>query len=166
MPLIFSPNYMAVARGIRAPARALPQEGRDDSPEADAIRDAIDGPWEALSDTEWERITGLSEDQYSISEPVREAEKMNPQVREKLIEAVTAREHGDWDRALELLRRWSRHISPSSLSYLRGLVWLDAGDPETAALFFGHASHLEPQYGIDSESIRNASFLNLISTTR
>ena len=145
-PLIFSPNYLAVARGIRALHR-LGLEGRDDSPEAEAIRDASDGPWEALSETERRRISGLSEDLYAISEPASRAEEMNPQAQEKLVEAVTAREHGEWDRALELLRRWSKHVSPPLLSYLRGLVWLETGDPETAALFFGHASNLEPQNG-------------------
>jgi tetratricopeptide (TPR) repeat protein len=145
-PLNFSPNYMAVARGIRELHR-LAQEGQDDSPEAEAIRDASDGPWEALSETERRRISGLSEDLYAISEPANGAEEMNPQAQEKLVEAVTAREHGDWDRALELMRRWSKHVSPPLLSYLRGLVWLESGDPETAALFFGHASHLELQNG-------------------
>jgi tetratricopeptide (TPR) repeat protein len=145
-PLIFSPNYMAVARGIRA-LHALAVAGQDDSPEVDAIRDASDGPWEALSETERRRISGLSEDLFVISEPASEAEELNPQAQEKLVEAMTAREHGEWDRALELLRRWSKHVSPPLLSYLRGLVWLDAGDPESAALFFGHASNLEPQNG-------------------
>jgi hypothetical protein len=146
MPLILSPNYLAVARGIRA-LHVLALDGRDDSPEAEAIRDESDGPWEALSETERRRISGLSEDLYAVSEPAREAEEMNPQAQEKLVEAVTAREHGEWDRALELLRRWSKHVSPPLLSYLRGLVWLEVGDPETAALFFGHANHLEPQNG-------------------
>jgi tetratricopeptide (TPR) repeat protein len=145
-PLTFSPSYLAVARGIRGLHR-LAVDGQDDSPEADAIRDAIDGPWEALSETERKRVSGLSEDLYAISEPASEAEAMNPQAQAKLAEADGAREHGEWDRALELLRRWSKHVSPSVLSYLRGLVWLEGGDPEAAALFFGHATDLEPQNG-------------------
>ena len=94
MPFIFSPNYMAVARGIRELHR-LAHEGQDDSPEAEAIRDASDGPWEALSETERRRISGLSEDLYAISEPASGAEEMNPQAQEKFVEAVTAREHGE-----------------------------------------------------------------------
>jgi len=145
-PLTFSPNYLAVARGIRELHR-LALEGQDDSLEADAIRDATDGPWEALSETERRRVSGLSEDLYAISEPASEADKMNPQTQANLVEAVRAREQGEWDRALELLRRWCKHVSAPVLSYLRGLVWLECGDPETAALFFGHATALEPQNG-------------------
>jgi tetratricopeptide (TPR) repeat protein len=145
-PLTFSPNYLAVARGIRELHR-LGLECQDDSPEADAIRDATDGPWEALSETERRRVSGLSEDLYSISEPVSEVPETNPQAQAKLVEAFEASHRGEWDRALELVRRWGKHLSPAPISYLRGLIWLEAGDAEAAALFCEHAAQLEPQNG-------------------
>ena len=53
-PLVMSPNYRAFVRGIRALHR-LALSGKDESPEADTVRDAMDVPWEALSDIERKR---------------------------------------------------------------------------------------------------------------
>jgi hypothetical protein len=157
-PLTLSPNYLAVVRGIRELHR-LTLEGRDDSPEADAIRDATDGPWAALSEPERTRAGGLSEDLYSISdEPAGEPQEMNPQAQAGLVDAVTARERGEWDHALELLRRWGKHLLPELVSNLRGTIWLQAGDPETAALFFEHSGTIEAGIG-DSQDDRSSEFL-------
>jgi hypothetical protein len=54
-PLTMNPNYVAMLRGTRELHRLL-AAGKDDSPEADAIRDATDGPWEALSEAERKRV--------------------------------------------------------------------------------------------------------------
>ena len=95
-----------------------------------------------------EAVSGLSEDLYSISEPADEpARELNPQAQAKVTDAFIARESGQWDRALELLRRWGKYVPPAMLSYLRGSIWLEAGDPATASLFYGHAADLEPQNG-------------------
>ena len=143
-PLVLSPNYLAVARGIRELHR-LAHEGRDDSPEADAIRDATDGPWAALSDVERSRASGLSEDLFDISEPPEGEPEANPQAQAQFNDALQARDRGEWDRALELLRRWSKHLPPAKVSYLRGLIWEEAGDPETAILFYEHVASLDPE---------------------
>jgi tetratricopeptide (TPR) repeat protein len=146
-PLTMNPNYLAMVRGTRELHQLL-AVGKDDSPEADAIRDATDGPWEALSEVERNRVRNLSEDLYSLVEPPPPAQPMNPQAQAKLNEAFEAKQRGEWDRALDLLRRWQAHIDPALASYLRGSIWLAAGDPGTAALFFEHASKLNP----DSEN--------------
>lgn len=52
-------DFLAVERGIRELHR-LEADGRDESPDADAIRDALDGPWRALTDGERERLRDLS----------------------------------------------------------------------------------------------------------
>ncbi len=105
-PLAMSANYRAVVRAIRELHR-LNQAGLEDSPEADAIRDASDAAWEALSEVERKRVGGLSEDLYSLSEPpAGEGQEGNPQAQTRLNDAFEARQRGDWDRALELLRRW------------------------------------------------------------
>jgi len=141
-PLPMSPSYLAMVRGTRDLHQLL-AAGKDDSPEADAIRDATDGPWQVLSEAERNRIGGLSEDLYSLVEPPPAALPMNPQAQAKLSEAFEARHRGEWDRALNLLRRWRAYIDPALLGYLRGSIWLEAGDPATAALFLEHAFALE-----------------------
>jgi hypothetical protein len=57
-------NYRAYLDGIRA-LHQLAIEGRDESPDADAIRDATDAPWVALSEPERERLRRFSENLHS-----------------------------------------------------------------------------------------------------
>jgi hypothetical protein len=142
-PLIMSTPFRDYVRGVRE-LHQLSVAGNEDSPEADAIRDATDLPWEALSEVERERVGNLSEDLYSLVEPPPAAQPMNSQAQAKLLEAIDARQRGEWDKALDLLRRWRTHFDPALVSYLRGSIWLDAGDPETASLFYQHAFKLEP----------------------
>lgn len=154
-PLTINPNYLAMVRGTRE-LHQLHAAGKDDSPEADAIRDATDGPWEALSEVERNRLRNLSEDLYSLVEPAPAAQPMNPQAQAKLNEAFEANQRGEWDRALDLLRLWRAHLDPAMVSYLRGSIWLEAGDPATAALFFEHASKLNPGCEHDQYLLLNA----------
>jgi hypothetical protein len=60
------------------------------------------------------------------------------------LEAIEARESGEWDKALELLRRWGESLEPAVLSFVRGTVWQEAGDSDTASLFYQYASELHP----------------------
>jgi tetratricopeptide (TPR) repeat protein len=146
-PLTMSANFLATLRGLRE-LHELTKAGLLDSPAADAVRDATDAPWEALTEVEKKRIAGLSEDLYSITDPARTVIKeSNPQAQARLVDIVQARQGGEWDRALELLRRWGDYLDPSLLSYLRGWTWLEAGDPATAAIFFEHAVQLQPDDG-------------------
>jgi tetratricopeptide (TPR) repeat protein len=145
--LTMSAGFLATVRGLRE-LHQLTAAGRLDSPEADAVRDATDAPWEALTETEKKRVGGLSEDLYSITEPARTAVKeLNPQAQARLVDIYQARQRGEWDRVFELLRRWKAYLDPSLLSYLRGSTWLEAGDPATAAIFYEHASELQPDNG-------------------
>ena len=139
-----SQNYRQVLRGYLR-LHQLTVEGRDESPDADAVRDSLDLPWRALTDTERGGIQGLSADLYDISELIAGGPReMNPQAQKNLAEAFEAKHRGEWERALELLRRWSKYIAPALLSYLRGGIWLVAGFPEVGAVFFEHAASLEP----------------------
>jgi hypothetical protein len=61
-----NPNYDACLRGIRA-LYQLAIEGRDESPEADTIRDATDAPWVALSESEREQLREFSDDLYRVT---------------------------------------------------------------------------------------------------
>jgi tetratricopeptide (TPR) repeat protein len=146
-PLTMSANYLVTVRGLRELHR-LTVTGRQDSPEADAVRDATDLPWQALTEVEKKRLSGLSEDLYSITDPRQAAPReLNPQVQSRLVEVYQARQRGEWDRVLELLRRWATYIEPSVLGYLRGTTWRDAGDPQTAAIFLEQAASLQPDNG-------------------
>ena len=137
-PLTISPSYAAMVRGTRELHQFL-AAGRDDSPEADALRDATDGPWTVpLSEVERNRIRHLSEDLYSLIEPPPTAQPLDTQAQAKLTEIFVARQRGEWDRALDLLRRWRAHFDPAWSAICEGSIWLEVGDPETAVLFFGH----------------------------
>ena len=46
------------------------------------------------------------------------AEGMDPQAAARLNDAIEARQAGEWDRALELLRRWRALVAPALVSYL------------------------------------------------
>ena len=142
-PFSTSPSYLQYVRALRD-LHALTMAGRDDSPEADAIRDGMDQPWYDLSEIEQRRIKGLSEDLYSISDPPQEPLPSNPQVQGKLIEATEAWQAGRWDQALELLRRWSRYIDPA-LFRLRGSLWQESRRRVTASCSTS-MRHLAPNH--------------------
>ena len=140
-----SPSFKLVAKGL-VELHQLIKDGKDDSPEAESVRDALDAPLEALTRTEKERAQWLSEDLYSVSEPpgVATQKEMNSQAQQQLNEAIEAQQSQEWDRALALLRQWKDYISPVLLSYIRGTTWLKAGYPDIAAIFYRHASESDP----------------------
>lgn len=145
-PFPKSPSYNTTMSGLLRMHQFSLLAGQEESEAADLVRESMCEPWEGLSKAEKERFTGLSKDLYAIGEGSdQSSEPMNPQAQAKIVEAYEAREAGDWDRALELLRRWGKHMPPALVSYLRGTIWRSAGEPATAAVFFGHASHLEPE---------------------
>jgi tetratricopeptide (TPR) repeat protein len=142
-PFSTSLPYLESIRGLLR-LHALSESDRDDSTEAEAIRDGLERPWMDLSETEKKRITGLSEDLYSLNESSGQLIPMNPEAQQRVLEAIGARLTGDWDAALELLRRSGKFLDPAELSVQRGFVWREAGDNETAAVFFRHPARLKP----------------------
>jgi len=139
------PNYRAVVRGFLQ-LHKLDLAGKNTSPEADIVRESMDAPWLALSEAERERLTGLSEDLYSVSgtPPVVTPKKVDAEVQRQLVAAAEASEHGEWDRSLAGLRALREYVAPDVLSFLRGRTWEDAGDSEVAVVFFEHAAGLAP----------------------
>jgi len=89
-----SPNFKIVAKGLVA-LHELAKAGKDESAVADSVRDALDAPLKALNQTEKERAQWLSEDLYSVSEPLvdRVLKKMTPQAQQQLNEAIEARQN-------------------------------------------------------------------------
>src|SRR4051794_22957693 len=108
-PFSTSPNHLQYVRGLHR-LHELTVKNQDDSPEADLVRDTLDQPWFELSEVERKRVDGLSEDLYSVSDLPEQSLPINPQFQRKLIEAWEARDAGEWDKALELYRRWKRHF--------------------------------------------------------
>ena len=81
-----SPNFRQVLRGYLR-LHQLMIEGRDELPDADAVRDSLDLPWRVLTEAERERIQGLSADLFDISEPIASGPRdMNPQAQKNLAE--------------------------------------------------------------------------------
>src|SRR5208283_1166085 len=115
-----SPSFKLVAKGLVALHRLI-KDGKDDSLEAESLRDALDAPLKVLNRTEKERAQWLSEDLYSVSEPpaATTQKEMNPQAQQQLNEAFEARQSREWDQALALLRRWRECISPALLRHER-----------------------------------------------
>ncbi len=145
LPSFGSSSFKLMAKGL-VELHRLGQIGRDDTPEAESVRDALDAPWRVLNRTDKERAGWLSADLYSVSEPPAASalKEMPPQAQQQLIEASEAIQSQDWDRALELLRKWQEHIAPALLSYMRGTIWRNAGYPEVAAYFCEHAWETDP----------------------
>ncbi|MBI2808349.1 MAG: hypothetical protein HYX68_25455 [Planctomycetes bacterium] len=150
-PFSENANYRSEIRAILRLHR-LWLAGKGESAEADALRDATDGHWELLSEFERKRIRGLSEDLNSLESqlPDQAATEISAQACRKLPESYAARQLGEWDRALEILRMCENAAPLALISYLRGSIWLEAGDPEVASVFIEHATRLEP----DSSSYR------------
>jgi len=111
-PFSTRPAYVQSIRGLLR-LHLLTETSQDESPEAQDVRDSLERPWYDLSGIEKQRIAGLSEDLYSISEPSGQPLPTNPRAQRKLLEAIDARQSGDWDRALELLRRWGEYLDPA-----------------------------------------------------
>ncbi|MDZ4685663.1 MAG: hypothetical protein SH850_11410 [Planctomycetaceae bacterium] len=145
-PTFGSSSFKLVAKGLVELHRLIKEE-KDDSSEADSVRDALDAPLKVLSRIEKERAQWLSDDLYSVSEPSATATQkdMNSQAQQQLHEAFEARQSREWDRALTLVRRWKEYISPALLSYIRGAIWLEAGYSEVASVFYEHAAESDPE---------------------
>ena len=140
-----SEAFRIVVQGVLE-LHGLEMAGRDESTDAERVRDSLDAPLAAVSNAEKERARWLSEDLYSISEPIPESapRAANPQVQQSLAEAIGARHKGQWDEALTLLRGMKDTVPPGLLSYLRGSIWRELGQPDVAACFYEHASTCEP----------------------
>jgi tetratricopeptide (TPR) repeat protein len=135
--------YERVLEGYRK-LHALTLAGRDQTDEADAVREELDEPWERLTPEERERIGGLSEDLYSLSDPLPVARRPDPQADANLDKARALYRSGRYDEALNALRPSAAVADPAEVSLLRGRIWQALGSEETAVLFITHAASLRP----------------------
>ena len=124
----------------------LQAAGDNESAEADAIRDEMDGPWAAMSPAEQELVDGLSADLYMLSgEEVREP-------GDSLDAAATLDERRSslyvarrWVDFVKLLRRGPTDLGQSSLAYLRFRAYEGVGLQSAAGRFIERAVELAPR---------------------
>jgi tetratricopeptide (TPR) repeat protein len=129
----------------------LSRVGKFESPEAEAVRDSTEEPWDELTIAERRHIVELSADLNSLEENLDQTASDIPS--QALQEAYEARQAGDWDRALERIRQADpRATSPIAL-YFRGTIWAARGLNHVATLFFDRAAALAP----DSDNYRAAA---------
>jgi tetratricopeptide (TPR) repeat protein len=138
--LTMSSPYIAYVRGLLR-LHQLDVDERSESDEAEAVRDSLEAPWSLMSTSERERIKGLSADLYGISDPATTVAPTNESQR-AILEAMEARKLGNWDESLGLIRTFENHFEPGLIAYVRGSVWMEAGDDLTASVFFKHAFDL------------------------
>ncbi len=121
------------------------RESGDESTEAEKIRDRMDEPGSRLSPDEIAVVQGISADFYSVADPLPTA--ILPRTAEVNVDLVAvrrARDTRDFHLALDVLRRRAAHLEPSAVSFLRGRIWMAAGQPAIAALFLERAAELQP----------------------
>ena len=71
-----------------------------------------------------------------------------------------ARERGDWDFALALLRKLEKVVPAPLVAYLRGSIWEGLDDKQVASVFYEQANRLDPE----NQGIQ-AAFLNVLKWT-
>ena len=138
-----SPNYVKVAACTRELHR-LGREGKNDSGEADVVRDEIDLVWHQLTDLERDRLEGLSVDLQSFKYPRQPLASVDPQAMQEVLEAVVLSHGGRPDEALAAIREHDDDVPLGSLSYARAVCWYNLGDRESAMVFVDNAVRLLP----------------------
>jgi len=140
-----SSSYQKVHDGLLR-MHQLFVDGKRNSVEVKAIRDATDEPWNELSEEDRRSIQGLSQDLYELEgvKPKTPGTVSPLDLEMRVVEAVKARDEGQSDRALELLRTCHAYTPMSRVSYLRGSIWLLKKDLKTAVVFFKHAVDQDP----------------------
>ncbi|WP_437675827.1 hypothetical protein [Sorangium sp. So ce131] len=135
------------ARAYERLVVALHREIRAEHGEgADAIRDAMDEPWSALTTEERARLGWLSEDLYEIGGARRPRGRVDATKQEKselLQEAKAALIQRGFARCVELLRKIEPGAIPQDVRmYMLGRCWEELGFPYAGAAFFDHAYEL------------------------
>lgn len=130
-----TPSFKLAATGLVELHRLI-NDGKDDSPEAESIRDALDAPLRALNRTEKERAQWLSEDLYALADNNPRATKMSAEERRSWGQQFkVAFDGGEWDQALALLRRPPDDVPADHVAFFQADCWDRLGCPEVALRF-------------------------------
>lgn len=137
----------AVAAYMRSIIRLheLDLQGRDDSPEADEVRDSADWAWPILKRADIERLRWFSQDLFMLGkgEP-GEATATVPITAELQNEYGGAKSRSDWVAVLHVLRKLPANYPHASRAFIFGLAWMQVLGPEAALPFLQDAVRLNP----------------------
>lgn len=151
-------NQMPVldyARRVRA-LHALALQGQHHSDEADAIRDEMDAPWDAMTEQEQDRMRGLSEDLYALAEGgppcVAMSEQQIQAWKKDLEECKNRYLQGDIDSWLAFWRKPRPNSFPplhgiplSVIHFFQAQSWEKLGNYDIAATFMMAAEKYDPE---------------------
>ena len=139
-----NPDFREYVRSLHKLHLAI-KEGWDETAEGEALREHMDESGSRLSGEEISSLNGISADFYSLTDtPPGEVSPITAEVMADLGSVLQSRKTNDFNRALELLRKHVERIPPARLAYLRGSIWMEAGEYPIAAMFLKRASALEP----------------------
>lgn len=139
-----NPAFIDYARLLHQLHRAI-REGWDETDRGEMIRERMDDSGRGLSREEIESLNGISADFYSLSEMAKEGPPaVTPEALGDFAASLEARKSSEFHSALALLRTHAEQFPAPSLAYLRGRVWLEAGEYDIAHTFLEHAADLEP----------------------
>lgn len=121
------------------------REGKEDSAEAEALRERMEvaGSW--LSPMEADRLGGLSGDLYMLANDETYEEVEGSEQALKLAEELqSALERRQWDRVLALLRKRPSSAAPARVAELRAIAYHQLGHP-AAVEFARYAVSHDPR---------------------
>jgi len=124
----------------------LDPRGESESPEVNAICEAMDSPWQRMDRTQRQRMRGLSQDLYALADGRQGAHLQQEDLKHWAEEnrAALAR-RDDPDLLLEHLRRPYPHDFPAGvIPFLQARSWVQLGLPEVAVLFYQEAGKALP----------------------
>ena len=120
-------------------------DGWDETDEGEALRERMDLTGSRLSSDEITSLSGISADFYSLTdEPPGNVLPMTGDMLTELELILQPRTSKDFQEMFDLLRKNAGFIPAASLAYLRGRIWMAAGEHLIAAAFLKRASELEP----------------------
>lgn len=130
-----NPQYLEHERLLKE-LHDLIKVGKNNTDEANAVREKMEDPWYSLSQEEHDRLSGLSADLYSLS---GEEIPILLTVAEEcqLIDAInTALQNKKWEEALGLYRKGPQIYSARNLAARRATCWYELGHYRAACWFF------------------------------
>src|SRR5271157_871750 len=130
-------NYRSYIRSVLR-MYVFMDAGQFDSNDADALREQMAESWYALSCEERKRMDGLVMDLNELRESRGSsgrkelAEKQQQEGMVRIREVYNLKNAGQFDEALEHLRKWESVIALQFVWYFRGSCWYFMGVPEVA----------------------------------
>ena len=135
-------KYLSLLRDLHE----LIRSGNDETPQGEALRDSMDQPAEKLTMEEVDCLNGISADFYSLANEFEHT--VLPKTADadwSILESHNARSKRDYAKSMTFLRRAQQHLELRQLSYVRGSILLEAGEPLAAADFFLNAATRFPE---------------------